>query len=633
MAEIVLPLLGLGALYVLSNKKERSNSKEHFANNEQSRLAENLPNTSVPNKNYPPDSYLTDAYQKNTYPIDNANQHRIHEYNNPNQTTDKFFNNNQSLDVRLDSVNNKNTSNNMNSHVDSLTGDRMQMDKFKHNNMVPFFGSNVKGSATGHTLSNILDNLQGSGTTQIKKVEQAPMFKPDDNVQFNYGAPNQTDFFRSRELPSTKISNVLPWAQEKVGPGLGLGYTTEGAGGFNSGMLDREAWQAQTVDQMRVKTNPKISYTLNDHQGPAQSKVQNRGDLGEFEKHGPTTDFALGPQYWLTGNGATKAASLIPEQMMHDGNRLTTTSEYYGASGTGGGDSKVSYIKGQYETSQRPEYTNSEFNPVAAVGRGAVSARDYGMDSYNIPKNNRVAGLESRNNGAMIGLTGTFKAVMAPLMDALRPSRRENIMNNATLSGSIRSAIPSLPLTNPNDRVPTTMRDTTGDKIGMNYLNVSHMSSNQEGGGGGGGGGYENVDLQIKEQERNIGDSSTHGYIGNTAATSAPIDTYAWSNQHNNVNKTQQSWPMQGGMQMFNSQTDNITITKRDNDRNNTRAHAGNYVQKMPTFLTGNIPSADTFGKINMPQQYDQQLNADRINPDILSAFKSNPYAQSLTSY
>ena len=39
MAEIVLPLIGLGALYVISNKKEKN--KETF-NNKQSKLSENL---------------------------------------------------------------------------------------------------------------------------------------------------------------------------------------------------------------------------------------------------------------------------------------------------------------------------------------------------------------------------------------------------------------------------------------------------------------------------------------------------------------------------------------------------------------------------------------------------------------
>ena len=45
------------------------------------------------------------------------------------------------------------------------------------------------------------------------------------------------------------------------------------------------------------------------------------------------------------------------------------------------------------------------------------------------------------------------------------------------------------------------------------------------------------------------------------------------------------------------------------------------------------IPSMETYGKINVPQQYNENTNCDRINPDILNAFKKNPYTQSLQSY
>ena len=45
------------------------------------------------------------------------------------------------------------------------------------------------------------------------------------------------------------------------------------------------------------------------------------------------------------------------------------------------------------------------------------------------------------------------------------------------------------------------------------------------------------------------------------------------------------------------------------------------------------IPSADTYGKINMPQYYNECQGCDRIEPDILDAFKKNPYTQSLSSY
>ena len=96
-------------------------------------------------------------------------------------------------------------------------------------------------------------------------------------------------------------------------------------------------------------------------------------------------------------------------------------------------------------------------------------------------------------------------------------------------------------------------------------------------------------------------------------------------NQRNNPNKVHKSHTNPGGTQIFN-QHDNISINKRDDDRLNNHLSA-------PHSLTSAIPSMETYGKINAPQYYDQGQSCDRIQPDILSAFKQNPYAQSLQSW
>ena len=53
----------------------------------------------------------------------------------------------------------------------------MNPNELKHNNMVPFFGSHV----TQRTVNfdggeSTLDNMQGAGSQQIRKREQAPLF-------------------------------------------------------------------------------------------------------------------------------------------------------------------------------------------------------------------------------------------------------------------------------------------------------------------------------------------------------------------------------------------------------------------------------------------------------------------------
>ena len=70
-------------------------------------------------------------------------------------------------------------------------------------------------------------------------------------------------------------------------------------------------------------------------------------------------------------------------------------------------------------------------------------------------------------------------------------------------------------------------------------------------------------------------------------------------------------------------------LIKNDEDRRNNRM----WVRNSNSTINGAIPSVETYGKINVPQQYDNCQNCDRINPDILNAFKENPYTKSLNSY
>tara|TARA_Y100000389_G_C17466804_1_gene526394 strand:+ start:2688 stop:4505 length:1818 start_codon:yes stop_codon:yes gene_type:complete len=605
MAELVIPLIGLGALYVVSNKDKNkpTTNNEKFTN--MGKDENNLPNTHIQNKNFP----------VHIQEIDKTSENYTRQYINPNQTTDKFFN----YDVGLNNI----ETNEIAREFHSLSGNGISKGDFKHNNMVPFFGGKITGPQINNNIgSTILDNYQGSGSISIKKTEQAPLFKPQDHTQWSHGVPNQSDFLQSRQLPSTKMANTLPWEQEKVAPGLGLGYTTEGAGGFNSGMLDRKAWQPPTVDELRVATNPKVTYGLQGHQGPAQSSVQNLPVQGKVEKHTPDTAFAMGSDRWFTTTGSSLGATQIPEQMLGNVNKCTT--QYYGSGGTVEGE--VSYVNNSHtEEPHKQQLCSLPVTVPASQGHGNAGPNDYGFKGYNIPKNNRHYSCESQNNGVVGGINSTFKAMMAPIVDALRPSRKENIIYNANQLGNIQSAVPSLPLTNPNDKPRTTNKEMTAGKVGLNYLNISHASAGQ-------GGAHQVTDVQVRGQQRNIGDSSTSGNIGNTSSTSAQMDVTAWNAQHNNINKTYENWPMAGGTQIFQPNA-NVQVARRDGDRVNNRMQCDDFIQPEKNLLSTTIPSAETFGKINMPQQYDLEVNSNRINPDILSAFKSNPYAQSLNSY
>jgi hypothetical protein len=229
--ELAIPLIALGGMYIVSNQqpsqscdfekgkgKSQKLSQENFANMGAHRNY--LPNTNIPPQNFP---------------VTNINQlvDTVQEYPNPNAATDKYFNQN----LYQQKVQNGEPVSKNPQQIYSMTGNYLDSQQFKHNNMVPFNGGKVKGNTYDINIAeSVLDNMIGSGSQTIKKIEQAPLFKPEDNMQWAYGAPNNSDFYQSRVNPGMKNNNVKPFDTVMVGPGLDKGYTVNGTGGYNSGM-------------------------------------------------------------------------------------------------------------------------------------------------------------------------------------------------------------------------------------------------------------------------------------------------------------------------------------------------------------------------------------------------------------
>ena len=69
---------------------------------------------------------------------------------------------------------------------------------------------------------------------------------------------------------------------------------------------------------------------------------------------------------------------------------------------------------------------------------------------------------------------------------------------------------------------------------------------------------------------------------------------------------------------MFNGSM-NIHIDKRDCDRNNNRMWVSS-ARTTESLGPQNYPASTPF------QQLDPTMNSQRMNPDILKAFKNNPY-------
>ena len=626
--ELAIPLLAAAGLYVISNQSSQTYSpnEERYKEGFDDKKFQ-LPNENIPDKNYPNDSIVVPELDRTSYLSVN------HRYDGNGAYTDKFFNPYVNIDGSekgsgrinkggstnpslltgsglsgdSDSYSNKYLSD---TTFYSMTGKQVTGDYFSHNNMVPFFGSHLR-NIHGDVNSNesVLDNMMGSGSQIISKTEQSPLFSPHENLQWALGMPSQTDFIQSRINPSTKLTGVKPFADEKVGPGLGLGYTTEASGGYNSGMFMRESWVDRGVDELRVENKPKSSgHLLFGHEGPADSYIKYTADsskIGAVEKNRPDTYFEMGQERYFTTKSAATAPTLRTLPLESFSHRGENNINYVGNAGNG---TNGLYVSGEYMPSHNNELGAYPILSAGANGKGNPNNHDYGINSQLAYPNNRMTTQEPNYYGIIGGAIG---AVVAPLLDSLRPSRRENTVGTLRQYQNPKSTVNNGYIFNPNDRLPPTIRETTGD--GKQHMNIN---ANQRGTG------YVVTENQPVDTNRMT--TSDYYYAGGSSASNQFQRPRAYDSEYNQRNNdlkssTIEGYMVKGNMELLNSEV-NMTSKPKEKYLYNGRPVA-------PNNMPSQTPDQFNMGKIQGSQESYQTIQLDRNSPDILSSLSGNPFA------
>ena len=564
MAELILPIIGLGSLFIISNQEKKNKNIES-----------NLITNTNTNTNKETFNNSNNIKQSNI----NQNQNKKEPFNNINQ-------------------------------FHSLTGNNINLNNFNHNNMQPFFGAKIRGASSSvNNTEALLDNKLGSGSQSFNKREMAPLFKPDENYSHNNGMPSTTDFIQTRINTSNKMSNYTVCNSQQVGPN-NTNDSNYGLDGFNTGMNNRNMWQPKTVDDLRTINNPKNIYDLEGHQGPAVSRIKNTNtpnQLGTIEKHLPDTYYESGPNRWFTTTGSEIKPSIRSENLLTEQNRIQTTREYYGGSVYSQPQTTNSDI--EFEESKKQNLGALPLTNLSLSNKNNPGKNDHNIKSFNILPNNRTTDKETHNPG---GIYGVIKAGIAPIIDILQPTRKENAIGNLRINGNVNSGNYGGHLFNENDKTKITNREMTTEKINMNYLNVQNQANNNTGKYG--------SEYQAIQNQRATTNSE---YIGTGGSNNYGLRPYnAAYNQRNNVNKTYELHNNHGNMSIFNG-NNNVQINKDENILKQNR-------QVLPNGGPSFIPSSEFIGEMNGMQSYDNLEN--RLDSSLLDAFKKNPYTKSLSS-
>ena len=602
--ELAIPLVALAGLYFVSKKEDQPSNEENFVGQNRTQL----PNTDIPNKNYPDEHHVVSQENELTSKLSTVNA-----IDSPYVYTDKYFNPNMNKPT-VSSYSNMKTAETpaANNPYYSLTGEKVSESYFNHNNMVPYFGSHIRSrNLDANSNEGILDNYQGQGSQIITKTEQSPLFAPGENYNYAFGTPNQNDFYQSRVNPSLRMANVKPFEEERVAPGLGLGYTTEGSGGYNSGMAMREKWLDRGVDELRVANHQKASENrMLGYEGPAISNITVRGEHAPVNKNRQNTAFELGPERLFTTVGQeTKPAArgVTIEKFI---NRPETATSYTGIAGA---SVDHTYNTGEYMPSNR-----QDLGPVpigVATGLRGAKEGDYESKSTVAYPNNRTANQENRSDNYFGVVSGVVNAAIAPLLDVLRPSRKENTIGNLRLYENAQSKVPNSYLFNPADRAPTTIREMT-----ENNKYIYGVNANQRGGG------YETAQYQPVHNERDT--TTDFFYAGASSAAARTVQPRNYDAEYNQRNNDIKSSTIDGRLV-----PGNMALLGTDM---NMRTKEGELANTRPLAMT-NVPSqlftTNQMGKPGLEtKNLYQNIELDRNSPEILSAFRSNPYTHSLTN-
>lgn len=345
--------------------------------------------------------------------------------------------------------------------ISPLSGQAIKKEAF-HDNMVPFIKNKNQHNLNFDANSNRLGRYTGSDETyRQKKHEIKSFFDVTPNNSYVYGSPSFTETVGlDRYVASQKRQNEKPFQDIRVGPGLAAGYTAEPVGGLNQANA-RDYVMPYNVDQLRVLTNPKITY---EGRVIAGLKSGQRGLQAKPFKHRPEKYYNSTPERG-TLSSAIKASQLREKFYMKP-TQKEYQKEYYGVLG------QAQISKPRKEGAYRRSTKNNYMNPTPrnayredawsiSEEANAEGVGDYGLSSIENKANERDT---TQNRVHINNLTITVKKLITPITDFFRRTRKENFIGNIRPDGNMNARMPSKQTVyDPTDVARATIKEQTID--------------------------------------------------------------------------------------------------------------------------------------------------------------------------
>ena len=394
----------------------------------------------------------------------------------------------------------------------SLTGEPIDPKNFSHNNMTPFFGSHVRQNVDEHTNKHIIENFTGKEYYSKEKTEIPQLFDPEANITNVYGMSNMSGYQRERFIASNKRNNEAPTEKIYVGPGLNKGYTWCPSGGFQQAET-RDYILPKTVDELRVKTNPKLTYNNPIIPGSHPSRPPK---IGIVRKNKPDRFAVWGPdRYFVTTGDRLKPKQNGQIVLKHSNRTTTDIRRAVGPAGPKEGFSQQS-IRSNVRVSNKCQYSNGGYRGVDGAGKWTIpeecpttnnnyvpmenceydttypktyeqsnqnnnlndrrnnkcnTIHDYGKSGFKLDRTRR----QDTCNLPEPNITPATQNSYVPIVSDLRHTRKENFVGNSRFASNFQSATTNNMVRDPTQKARTTVKETT---LSEGIYGGAHTSDN-----------------------------------------------------------------------------------------------------------------------------------------------------------
>ena len=336
---------------------------------------------------------------------------------------------------------------------------------FTHSNMQPFIGARHTQDLRLDRDPRRLEAFTGGNPLHRDKEAVPALFAPTPNMSYVGGTPASTAFQQARmqegQAAALLRHNELPFQQVRVGKGLGLGYTAEPAGGLNQAPgLDLVPGMYKSVDELRVASKPKTTFSLPLKPGGVSASAAERAPLPRIEQHRPPLVQERCPEDLLPSAGpGTFMQAARPEVVQRPTDRALSEAFYVAPAAPARGGAPAGSLAQHRDSPRRRADAEATTGPTnARTPHAAGLCDDYGAAGIELPVTSREFLVEVP--GRLGALTSAVKALVAPVVDAIRATRKDSAVQGHRDFGALQVQAPPRPTVAPQHAPLPTLKDT-----------------------------------------------------------------------------------------------------------------------------------------------------------------------------